>query len=197
MSLRGFLPHVSRARPVFLCCDLQGAFKNAVPNFDQGCFVANRFLQYHSIYKENGGENPPTLYLATEQVPNKLGKLDPSIGVPEELVSPKTLFSMITPEFEAKIQDRENFVIFGIEAHVCILQTVQALLERKKCVYVAADGTFSQRDTDRECALQIMRDAGATISTSESILLQLTRDATDPSFKKISNLLKQKMVVAA
>ena len=194
MSLRGFLPHVSAARPVFLCCDLQAAFKAAVPNFDQGCFVANRFLQYHNIYKENGDNH--TLYLATEQVPNKLGKLDPSIGVPEELISGKTLFSMITPEFEQKIQDRENFVIFGIEAHVCIMQTVQALLERKKSVYVAADGTWSQRDSDRDCALQIMKDAGATISTSESILLQLTRDAADPNFKKISNLLKQKLVVS-
>ena len=76
------------------------------------------------------------------------------------------------------------------------MQTVQALLERKKSVYVAADGTWSQRDSDRDCALQIMKDAGATISTSESILLQLTRDAADPNFKKISNLLKQKLVVS-
>lgn len=187
--LRQFLPHVSVARPVFLCCDLQGAFKHVVPQFDQSCFVARRFLQYHDIHKDEGN----TLYVATEQVPNKLGVLDASIGVPKELKFSKSLFSMITPEVEAKIKGRDNFVLFGIEAHVCIFQTVEALLARQKRVFIAADGTFSQKDTDRDAALQLMRDAGAIISTSESILLQLTRDAADPKFRQVSALLKQKM----
>lgn len=187
-SLRGFLPHVNICRPVFLCCDIQSAFRLAVPNFGQSAFVAKRFLQYHEI---QGKEQGPTMYLATEQVPNKLGELDPFIGVPKELKYSKTLFSMITAEVEEKIVGRDTFVLFGIESHVCILQTVEALLARQKRVFIAADGTWSQRDSDREPALQLMRESGAIISSSESILLQLTRDAADPKFKQISNLLKQ------
>ena len=167
MSLRGFLPHVNTCRPVFLCCDIQSAFRLAVPNFGQSAFVAKRFLQYHEI---QGKEQGPTMYLATEQVPNKLGELDTFIGVPKELKYSKTLFSMLTPEVEAKIAERETFVLFGIEAHVCIMQTVEALLQRQKKVFIAADGTWSQRDGDRDPALQIMKDAGAVISSSDNSL---------------------------
>lgn len=190
VALRGWLPHVSHARPVFLCCDIQSNFRRVLPNFGQSAFVARRFLQYHELQREH------TMFLATEQVPDKLGKLDPAIGVPE-LVHGKSLFSMITPEVEKLIQDRSNFILFGIEAHVCCFQTAEALLLRGKNVWIAADGTWSQRDTDRDAAFAIMRDAGVTISTSESILLQLTRDAADPKFKAVSALLKQQMMPPA
>lgn len=191
VALRGWLPHVAAARPAFLCCDIQGNFRRVLPNFAQSAFVAKRFLQYHQLQQEH------TLYVATEQVPDKLGKLDPAIGVPAELVHGKSLFSMITPEVEKLVQDRTNFVLFGIEAHVCIFQTAEALLLRGKNVWIAADGTWSQRDSDRDAAFAIMRDAGVTISTSESILLQLTRDAADPKFKAVSALLKQQMAAPA
>jgi hypothetical protein len=186
-SVRHFLPHVSVARPVFLCCDVQTSFRRVMPRFDDACFVARRFLQYH-----NTVACEHSLYVATEQVPAKLGALDPSIGVPPELTLPKSIFSMITPEVEQRIAGRDTFVLFGIEAHVCVLQTVEDLLARQKRVFLAADGTWSQRDMDREFALAVARDAGAIVSTSESILLQLTRDAADPGFRAVSALLKQK-----
>lgn len=185
-----FLPHVATSRPCFLCCDIQSNFRRVLPRFNEAAFVARRFYQYHKIQPEH------TMYLATEQVPNKLGKTCESIGLPEELCLPKTIFSMITPEVEQKILGRDTFVLFGIEAHVCVLQTVESLLVRNKRVFIAADGTWSQRDTDREAALKIMSDAGAVVSTSESILLQLTRDAADPKFREVSGLLKQQMPVA-
>jgi hypothetical protein len=49
---------------------------------------------------------------------------------------------------------------------------------------------FLFRSHDRTVALHRMRDAGAVLTTAESLLFELIRDSEHPQFKAISNLLK-------
>eukprot|EP00397_Hematodinium_sp_SG-2012_P046687 GEMP01052844.1.p1 GENE.GEMP01052844.1~~GEMP01052844.1.p1 ORF type:complete len:105 (+),score=25.64 GEMP01052844.1:227-541(+) len=72
--------------------------------------------------------------------------------------------------------ERNQVIIFGIEAHVCIQQTVLDLLENDYQVWVAADGVSSQRAIDREMALVYMKQCGAVISTSEASFLILSNE---------------------
>jgi hypothetical protein len=55
---------------------------------------------------------------------------------------------------------------------------------------VVADAVNSRKSSDQECALQTMRDRGAIVLNSESVLFMLLRDAGNPAFKAVSKLVK-------
>merc|ERR1739841_259983 len=79
----------------------------------------------------------------------------------------KTRFSMCTAEVMQHLDSmkaRKAAVIFGLETHVCVQQTVLDLLQRGYQVHVLADGVSSQRPTDREVAIERMRQSGAFIT---------------------------------
>jgi len=63
------------------------------------------------------------------------------------------------------------------------------LLSRSVNVVVVADGTSSQRAGDRAVALQWMAGAGATITTTESLMLMMCRSAEHAAFKPILSTL--------
>lgn len=87
-------------------------------------------------------------------------------------------------------QNRQIALIFGIETHVCVLQTALDLLDNGMQPVIIADAVGSRNPYDKKLALRRMRRAGAVITTTEAILFELCRDAKDPAFKTISGLVK-------
>lgn len=83
-----------------------------------------------------------------------------------------------------------QWVVVGIEAHICILQTVKGLLKIGKQVTVLNDATTSRSIYDFSTAIAEMRDDGARISCTETILFELLKDSKHPQFKSISDLIK-------
>ncbi len=105
----------------------------------------------------------------------------------------KTSFSaMGEPVFVETLEKlgRKTVIIAGIEAHVCVQQTVIDLLEKGYTVFVANDCISSRSNTDKKYAQRRMGDAGAVGSTFESILFELLGGAKEPGFKQISALVK-------
>ena len=84
----------------------------------------------------------------------------------------------------------ETIVICGIEAHVCVLQTVMGLLALDRSVHIAADAVASRRAADRDVALRRMERAGAVITTCEAAAFELMRDARHPQFKAIQQIYR-------
>jgi nicotinamidase-related amidase len=85
---------------------------------------------------------------------------------------------------------RKTVIIAGIEAHVCVQQTVIDLLEKGYTVFVANDCIASRSNTDKKYAQRRMGEAGAVGTTFESILFELLGGAKEPGFKQISALVK-------
>ncbi|QDR81053.1 hydrolase [Sporomusa termitida] len=85
---------------------------------------------------------------------------------------------------------RKAVIIAGIEAHICVLQTVIDLKEHGLVPVVVTDAVGSRTDRDYEIALRRMEQAGAVLTTVESILFELCRQAGSEAFKTISKLVK-------
>ena len=195
------LPHVSRSRPVMLCCDLQTKFQPAIPEFHESVHVANRMLQLASQHPQD------CAYIVTEHYTKGLGTIDDIklADAPDGVVRvfDKTLFSMATEEVVAAMDAHvgagsdatpaeKHAVLWGIEAHVCVLQTADDLVRHGWRVHLLVDGTHSQKTSDRKYALKTLdKMPGVTLTTSESVLFQLLRDTSDPRFKAASALLRQ------
>lgn len=131
---------------------------------------------------------------ATEQYPKGLGETVPALAELLPSRPEKLRFS----SFEClnwgtageQADDRFQIVVTGIEAHVCVLQTVLDLLTAGYGVFVPADAVSSRRASDAQVALDRMASAGATIVTSESVLFEWCEEAGTPEFKQISQLVK-------
>ncbi|WP_437278871.1 isochorismatase family protein [Sorangium sp. So ce375] len=135
--------------------------------------------------------------IATEQYPAGLGRTVAPIaerlaqaGAP---VIPKMEFSACgAPEFERVFASRapRAAVVVGVEAHVCVFQTVRDLAARGVTVLVPLDGVASRRDDHRLAGLDLCRAAGATITTAETVVFDWLKVAGTDDFKQLSKLIR-------
>jgi len=137
--------------------------------------------------------NIPTL--VTEQYPKGLGPTLESVQEAFESFTPleKVAFSCCDEEhFQNRLEElnRHMIIIAGIEAHVCVLQTVTDLSERGFIPVVVEDCTSSRRRNDKERAIARMQAAGTVVTTAESLLFELCRYSGTETFKVISKLVK-------
>lgn len=102
-------------------------------------------------------------------------------------------FSMLTKDFDAAFQklgsNINSVILCGIETHVCIHRTTLDLLERGIDVHCVADAVSSRSMTDRMLGLERLRQSGAFITTSESIILGLVEGAENPLFKPLQKTI--------
>lgn len=93
--------------------------------------------------------------------------------------------------FEHLVMSKKQFILIaGIEAHVCVLQTVIDLLTNGYQPVVIEDCITSRKPNDKLIALERMRNEGAIISTYESILFELCRHSGNEQFKSISKIIR-------
>lgn len=134
--------------------------------------------------------------LHTEQYPRGLGPTEASLGERLEGAATrleKTAFSCCGAEgFDAAAcaDGRTQWILCGMEAHVCVLQTALELHARGLQVFVVEDGVCSRAEANRANALARLRQAGVIVSNTESVLFEWLRDAGDPQFKALSALIR-------
>lgn len=128
--------------------------------------------------------------VASEQYPKGLG---PSVLPLRKLLPPeafveKTHFSCVR---EGCLQPlaaypREQWVVAGTEAHVCVLQTVLDLRAAGKQVFAVADAVGSRDPANRALAIERMRQHGVEIMSREMVAFEwLTRAGTE-QFREIN-----------
>ncbi|POY71230.1 hypothetical protein BMF94_5542 [Rhodotorula taiwanensis] len=196
------------SKTAFFACDLQERFRLIVHSYPSVLKTAEKMVKAALIMEcpviasqqapraAPPGENPDAsmaLVDIGETVPLPLHELPSPILRPSWVPFVKTKFSMVVPEVEKQLKewDTKSVVLFGIETHVCVLQTAFDLLERGIDVHVLADGTSSANGDEVGLAIKRMRDSGAQITTSESILYQIMRDSAHPGFKALTGLIRE------
>jgi len=131
----------------------------------------------------------------TEQYPRGLGPtLEPvASALGGEQAIEKAAFSCCDePAYLNSLEKSgaNTLLICGIEAHVCVMQTVVDLIGSGYKAVVVEDCISSRNPDDMRVALERMRTEGAVITTCESILFELARFSGTEEFKVISRLVK-------
>ena len=131
---------------------------------------------------------------ATAQYPQGLGPTDDELSQLLPEIPSKLMFSCREcGQIFNTFRDAGVFklLVVGIEAHVCVQQTVLDLLAEGFRVYVAADAVASRFPLDSQIALRRMESAGATLTTTEAALFEWCEVAGTPEFKRISALVRE------
>jgi nicotinamidase-related amidase len=131
----------------------------------------------------------------TEQYPKGLG---PTVEEITEVLPSYSPLEKITFDccrgdgFLDKIAslNRKQAIIAGMETHVCVLQTCLSLLKEGYSPHLVSDAVCSRKKSDFLTARELMRDAGAIITCTETVLFQLLEKAGTPEFKAISKRIK-------
>jgi nicotinamidase-related amidase len=126
--------------------------------------------------------------LVSEQYPKGLGHTAAEVGLSDERRIEKTVFSAARADgFD--LEGRDQAIVCGIEAHVCVSQTVHDLLAQGIEVHVPADAVGSRYDIDYNRGLERMERAGAVVGTVEASLFELLERAGTPEFKAVQGLI--------
>lgn len=168
-----------------LVVDVQERFRPAMSGFEDMLRACVR------LARAFGELDLPVV--VSEQYPRGLGptvaELRAVLGEGE--IPAKTCFSALgSTDVATALEPATAVVVCGIETHVCVLQTVDAMLAAGRTVHVAVDAVASRSDQDRDVALRRMERAGAVLTTAETAAFELLRDASHPAFKRVQALYR-------
>ena len=133
--------------------------------------------------------------VVTEQYPKGLGKTVPQIqaALPSYQPVEKMAFNCCgEPSFlgEIKRYNKKKIIVAGMETHICVLQTTMGLLQEGFVPHVVNDAVCSRTKENWNRGLEFMRDAGAVITGTETVLFQLLGVAGTDDFRMISKRIK-------
>jgi nicotinamidase-related amidase len=169
-------------RASLLVIDVQEAFR-PLPGFERIAGAAATLAR--------GADAIGIPVVVTEQYPKGLGATVPEVA--EALpggVEP--LDKMVFAASQAEGFDlggRDQVILCGVEAHVCVNQTALDLLGTGLEVHVVRDAVGSRFDENMEVGLEKMERAGAVVTTVETALFELLGRAGTDEFRRVQRLI--------
>jgi nicotinamidase-related amidase len=134
-------------------------------------------------------------HILTEQYPRWLG---PTLKEIRELLptyDPITKMHFNCCDVDA-FNDRlegerlQSVIVTGVESHICVFQTCACLLKRGYAVHVPQDAVDSRTEDNWRVGLELLREAGAFITSTETVIYQIMGKAGTKEFKKMLKILK-------
>ena len=181
---------LSREQALILCIDVQERLAQAMPeellerlvynasNLLRGAQVLGVPVLVSEQYRKGLGLTLPTLSEALPAGTPRFEKLDFS--------------AWADPAIAKAIVDsgRSQIIVFGVETHVCVYQTVRDLTHVGYRVHVPHDAVCSRDPENLRVGLVLAERAGATVTATATVLFDLLGRAGTPEFKAISALVK-------
>jgi len=179
---------IDRTHSFLLVVDVQERLAPAVHENARIVGAVARLVEYAALF------DVPAL--VTEHMPAGIGRTVAAVGdnLSAGAVVEKSCFAATAePEIADRIRDlgRNQVVICGMEAHVCVLQTALGLRGLGVSVFAVADAVGSRRPSDSDAALQRMRDEGCRVVTSEMVAFEWAQRGDHPRFRDMLRLIKQ------
>jgi nicotinamidase-related amidase len=137
--------------------------------------------------------------VVSEQYPRGLGATVPELAAALEAAGPavvrfeKTAFACTEQEGWGALQarvGRAQWIVTGMETHVCVWQTARGLLASGASVHVPADAVLSRDPANHQVGLGLMGRAGAVLSSTETVAFDALVRASGEDWKAISRLVK-------
>lgn len=185
-------------RSIVLIIDLQGKLMDMVERSSLVIGATVRLLKIAGIF------GVPCVL--SEQYPQGLGPTHPKVRAAydalevEKRYLSKTSFGCCgDPNFEQLLAElrpglevaRRQIIVAGIEAHVCVMQTVLDLLKQGSQVHLCWDCVSGRGAEYRRHALERMTQAGAAITNHESVGFEWARHKDHSGFKALNTLLRE------
>jgi len=181
---------LDRKKAVLLVVDVQ---QKLIPSMDAAVY-ASTLKNIDLLIRGTAELKIPVM--ATEQYSKGLGKTVSELSAAcENIVIEKMTFGCCgEPTFLERLKElgRSQVIVTGMEAHVCVYQTVLGLLEGGYGVHLVRDAIISRGKIDYLSSLDNAARAGAVVTTAETALFQLLYTAAAPEFRAISAMIKSK-----
>lgn len=171
---------------MLIIVDLQEKLLAAMPDRDKVCRNNRILLAMAGQYQ--------LPVIITEQYPRGLGS---TVAEIKEVLPPHTRFEKV--RFSAcsaelleilRQMERTNIVLTGSETHVCVFQTARDLLEKGFNVHLVRDAVCSRFEENYQNGISLMRDMGAVVTNTETVVFDLLVEAGSPEFRSMSALIK-------
>ena len=178
---------IRREQSLLLVVDIQEKLAPAILNADTVVANAAKLIQAAQYL------NLPLL--ASEQYPKGLGRTVSPLRslLPPTALFDKTHFSCLRePGVAERLRQtqRQQMIVCGMEAHVCVLQTALDLQAAGYTTMVVANAVASRQQENYLFGLARLRDAGVKIVTTEMVLFEWVGQAGTPEFKSLLALIK-------
>ncbi len=133
--------------------------------------------------------------ILTEQNPKHLGTTLPAIRERLPVYEPieKLHFNCCEVDaFNGAVEKTglQNIILTGIETHICVFQTCVSLLEQGYRVHVPHHAVDSRTKDNWQIGLSLMQEAGATITSTETVIFQILKKAGTTEFKSLLKTIK-------
>ena len=180
---------IDPARAALLVVDVQERLAAAMPPEDAAAVERNVGILLEAARRLG------IPVVASEQYPRGLG---PTLSSLSGLLADARRFEKLdfsvadAPEFERIWNEvrREQWIVTGMETHVCVYQSVRGLVARGASVHVPVDAVASRTRENRGVGLGLIERAGGVPTSTETVVFDALRRAGGDDFKALSKLIK-------
>ena len=178
--------NLSRSRAALLVVDIQDRLAPAMPTIDQVIKNSTILIQ--------AARTLGLPIVVSQQYPKGLGATMPQIE--EALAGAKDLHRFDKLEFSAEASPafptlaRDQWIVCGMETHVCVYQTLRGLVARGYQAHVPADAVSSRTKANWKIGLSLAERAGAIVTSTEVCVFDLLGRAGSDEFKLLSKAIK-------
>ena len=183
---------LSRTRAALLVVDIQDRLMPAMPAATVADVVRNTAILIQAA-TQLGLPN-----VVSQQYPRGLGSTiraveDALAAAPVVHRFDKLEFSAAAaPAFAALAPalGRDQWIVCGMETHVCVYQTARDLVARGWAAHVCADAVCSRTGLNWELGMGLIERAGAILTSTEACVFDLLGRAGSDEFRALSKVIK-------